>query len=268
MKGMSGAAAVERDRAEKSLALLCNEQTRAMLAQNAANLGRLAAAISHEINTPLGALRSAVDTLSRVAERSGGGAEADARLAALQTDLLKTIRDSTFRLSEVVQRMQRFTNLNRAEVQRTCINGLIADVIGLLDADVRERIRIELDQQPGLPYVIGHPQQLSAVFSILVNHAIDSIDGAGQIRILTRYTPGLVHVEVHDDGRGIPASILPGILDPVFETHNGRVASTNWNLFSSRHIIESHGGAIEVASTEGQGTSVSITLPAEPAAHG
>lgn len=263
---MAGAAEIERDQAQKALSLLCNEQTRAVLAQNAANLGRLAAAISHEINTPLGALRSAVDTLSKVAERNGFGD--NPRLASMQSDLLRTIRDSTFRLGEVVQRMQHFTNLNRAEVQRTCINGLIADVIGLLDSDVRSRVAIELDQEPGLPYVISHPQQLSAVFSILVNRAIDAMDKTGRIRIVTQSRPGLVCVEITDDGRAIPESILPGVLEPSFQTHNGRVASTNWNLFSSRHIVESHGGDIQVTSTEGTGTSVTVKLPAEPSANG
>jgi signal transduction histidine kinase len=255
---------MEREQAQRALAVLCNEQTRLMLAQNAASLSRLAAAISHEMNSPLGALRSAVDTFESIVRRNAS----DAKVAAVQQDLLRAIRDSATRLTGVIERMQRFTNLNRAEVQRTCINGLIQDVVGLLDPDVRARIRVELEQEKGLPYVISHPQQLSAVFSMLLNNAIDSVGQDGRVRIVTRSANRTVHVEVHDNGRGIPASALAGVFEPSFQEYGGRVASANWSLFSCRHLIEAHAGEIHISSAEGEGTTVHVALPAEPTVHG
>jgi signal transduction histidine kinase len=257
---------LEREQARRALSVLWNEQTRLMLAQNAASLGRLAAAISHEMNTPLGALRSAVDTFETIVARNG--TNPDTRVAAVQQDLLRAIRESANRLSRVVERMQRFTNLNRAEVQRTCVNGLISDVVGLLDPDIRARVRIILEQMAGLPYVVSHPQQLTAVFSMVVNNAIDSVGVDGQIRIVTRSADRTVHIEVHDNGRGIPAHALGEVFEPSFGEQSGRVASTNWNLFSCRHLIEAHGGEIHISSAEGEGTTVHIALPAEPSAHG
>jgi signal transduction histidine kinase len=247
---MSPAEIQQPERTQQSLAVLCNEQTRLMLAQNAATLGRLAAALSHEMNTPLGVLKSSADTLLTLAARN-------AAPAGVSADLLRAIRESADRLSEVVARMQRFTNLNRAEVQEMCLNGLISDAAGLLDPEVRAGIEFSLEA--GLPYVMGHPQQLSAVFLMLLNNAVDS---DGSVRVITWADSDRVNVEVRDDGRGIPEHLLSEIFEPSFREHNGRMAAGHWNLFSCRHIVEAHGGHIQIASVEGEGSTVRITLPA------
>ena len=257
--------AAERDPAARALGVLCNEQTRLMLAQNAATLSRLAAAISHEMNTPLGSLRSAVDTFESTVQRRTSPED---RVQKVQLDLLRSMREAANRLSEVVERMQRFTNLNRAEVQPTCVNGLISDVVGLLDSDVRSRVEIELQLERGLPWVTSHPQQLSAVFSMIIHNAVDSIDAAGRIRIVTRHDNGHIHMEIHDNGRGIPDELLPDVFEPVFRERSGRVGAANWNLFSCRHVIEAHEGEIHLSSLVGEGTTVHIALPVPTSANG
>jgi signal transduction histidine kinase len=258
--------AAERDPVARALGVLCNEQTRLMLAQNAASLSRLAAAISHEMNTPLGSLRSAVDTFESTVHRTRTASED--RVAKVQLDLLRSMREAANRLSEVVERMQRFTNLNRAEVQPTCVNGLISDVVGLLDPDVRSRVEIELQLERGLPWVTSHPQQLSAVFSMIIHNAVDSIEAEGRIRIVTRHEDGHVHMEIHDNGRGIPDDLLPDVFEPVFRERSGRVGAANWNLFSCRHVIEAHEGEIHLSSLVGEGTTVHIALPVRASANG
>jgi signal transduction histidine kinase len=178
------------------------------------------------------------------------------------------MREAANRLSEVVQRMQRFTNLNRAEVQPTCVNGLISDVVGLLDPGVRSRVGIELQLEHGLPLVTSHPQQLSAVFSMIIHNAVDSLDGTGLIRIVTRHDGAHVHIEIHDSGRGIPDDLLADLFEPAFRESSGRVGSANWNLFSCRHVIEAHGGEIHLSSLAGEGTTVHIALPVTTSPHG
>ena len=251
---MAPAEILDPERTRQSLAVLCNEQTRMMLAQNAATLGRLAAALSHEMNTPLGVLKSSVDTLLSLAER-------DPSCHPVQKELLGAIRESATRLASVVARMQRFTNLNRAEVQPMCLNGLISDAAGLLEPEVRKLTMLDLTDR--LPYVMGHPQQLSAVFFLLLTNAVES---GGSVSVITRASGGEVHVEIRDNGRGIPAELLPEILEPAFREQDGRVSASNWNLFSCRQIIEAHGGQIHIASAVGKGSTVSITLPAHDAA--
>lgn len=241
---------IDPERTRQSLSILCNEQTRSMLAQNAATLGRLAAALSHEMNTPLGALKSSVDTLLLLADRTPSD-------NPLQRDLLQTIRQSSLRLADVVARMQRFTNLNRAEVQPMCLNGLISDAAALLDPEVRVQIRLDLEN--ALPYVTGHPQQLSAVMFALLSNAVES---GGTVQVTTRSRGRDVRVEITDSGRGIPAEVLEEIFEPSFRERDGRMAAGNWNLFGCRHIVETHGGQIELTSEPGKGSTATVLLPA------
>ncbi|MBZ5584678.1 MAG: hypothetical protein LAQ30_21200, partial [Acidobacteriia bacterium] len=100
-------------------------QSRILLSENAASLGRLAAALSHELNSPLGALMSGVDTLVLVAARQALSPPSEQeRLVRLQADLRGSVRESAGRLQQIIERMQRFTNLDRAEVQEVDLNGL------------------------------------------------------------------------------------------------------------------------------------------------
>ena len=69
-----------------------------------------------------------------------------------------------------------------------------------------------------------------------------------------------VVLEIKDDGRGIPSDRLAHLFDPSFRVEGSRV-STNWGLFTSRSIVADHGGQIEIASTEGLGTTAKISLP-------
>lgn len=246
---MAPAEMLEPERTRQSLSVLCHEQTRMMLAQNAATLGRLAAALSHEMNTPLGVLKSSAETLVSAVDRGSAKPET-------VRQLLRIIHESSERLSEVVSRMQRFTNLNRAEVQEMCLNGLISDAAALMDPEVRANVEIRLESR--LPYVMGHPQQLSAVMLMLLNNAVDS---GGRVKVLTLSDGDKVLVEVRDDGRGIPQQVLTDIFEPSFREVGGRIAASHWNLFSCRHVVETHGGEIEIGSVEGEGTTVRITLP-------
>ncbi len=107
-------------------------QRRMLIAENIESLGRLAAALSHEFNTPLGTLKSTVDTLVRAAARRGSAPpDEQERLEAVQADLRKSLDASLERMEQVISRIQRFTNLDRAEVQEVDLNELLSDVVAL-----------------------------------------------------------------------------------------------------------------------------------------
>jgi signal transduction histidine kinase len=237
-------------------------ESRNLLAQNAASVGRLAAALSHELNSPVGALVSGVDTLLLLAGRQAAAPSPNEhqRLVVLQNDLRKSIRDSTERLKEIVARMQRFTNLDKAEVQAANINVLLSDVSALLEPTYKGRATVKLNLQP-VPELICRPQQLSAVFSNLLGNAIAASNGDGAVEISTRQTGQHVEVAIRDNGRGLDPQEVQSIFDPGFRVLQGRVSTGNWSMFSSRQIIREHGGDISIESRPGEGTRVSVTLP-------
>jgi signal transduction histidine kinase len=238
-------------------------QSRVMLSENAASLGRLAAAVSHELNSPLGALKSSVSTLLVVAARQATAPASDQqRLSALQAELRRTVLEAAARLDEIVGRIQRFANLDRAEVQSVDLNGLLRDIALLLEPHAKQKVHLELDLQP-VPSVLCRPQQLSAVFSSLLTNAIAAVPENGSIRISTRPRDSTCEVLIQDSGRGIGAAELAGIFDPSFKVAGGRVSTGNWSLFNSRQIIQQYGGELRITSEEGRGTTVQVTLPGQ-----
>lgn len=233
-------------------------EARNLVAQNAASVGRLAAALSHELNSPVGALVSAVDTLLLLAARQATSpASEQQRLVHLQNDLRRSIRESTTRLREIVARMQRFTNLDKAEVQSANINNIISDVIALLEPSFENKAHVDL-QTADLPELICRPQQLSAVFSSLLGNALEAGEN---VRVYTFVDGQYVVVRVEDNGRGLAPDQVAGIFDPGFRVENDRVSTGNWSMFSSRQIVREHGGDIHLASSVGAGTRVDVRLP-------
>jgi len=244
---------------------LCQVQSRVLLAENAAALGRLAAALSHEFNSPIGSLLSGLDTLTGLAAKlRSADAEERQRLLELQTDLCRSISGSAKRLKQIVGRIQRFTNLEGAEIQPADLNQLLNDTAALLQPKIRDNIELELRLEP-LPPVLCRPEQMSAVFSSLLSNAIRAVSGAGRIEVSTVRAQDQVRVQIRDNGRGMTPEELAAVFYPGFKVQAGRVATGNWSLFSSRQIIHEHGGEIRIESVEGRGTSVNVLLPFQSA---
>ncbi len=236
-------------------------QTRVLLSENAASLGRLAAALSHELNSPIGALVSGVDTLLLLAARQATSNQAEQqRLVLLQAELRQSVKESAERLRRIVARMQRFTNLDKAEIQQANVNDILTDVVALVDPAVREGAEIELDLHP-VPPLVCRPQQLSAVFNNLLTNSLRALNGSGRVMISTRQTGSDIEVRVSDTGGGVESGEVRTIFEPNFRVQDGRVATGNWGLFSSRQIVREHGGDIHFESKAGQGATVIVTLP-------
>ncbi|MDQ6758341.1 MAG: HAMP domain-containing histidine kinase [Acidobacteriota bacterium] len=238
-------------------------QNRILMTESAASLSRLAAAVSHEMNTPLGALLSGIDTMMLLTSRQvTSKPEEQPRLVRLQADVRASIKESAQRLKELVARMQRFTYLDQAEVQPADVNSVIKDVAALVAPELKETMKLELRLEPIAP-VVCHPQQISIVFSSLINNALTALNGSGRILVTSRQNLDEVEVEIEDDGKGISQEERENIFDPGFRVSGGRVATGNWSMFNSRQIVREHGGDIRIASSEGQGTRVTVTLPVE-----
>jgi signal transduction histidine kinase len=240
---------------------LTGAQLRAQLAENAISIGKMAAALSHEINSPLGALRSSVETLLTVTDRqmSASAAEGE-QLARMRADLVRSIHECTSRIEEVTTRLRRFVNLEEAEMKSADINELLTDVTLLHEEQIANRIQLEMNLQP-LPRLTCRPQLLTAAFSSLLSNAINAVNGNGRIAISTRQLDEDVEVTIQDNGKGMSAQEVENLFDPSFKVSGSRVASGNWTLFNSRQIFYEHGGDIQVESAEGLGTTMHIKLP-------
>jgi signal transduction histidine kinase len=237
-------------------------QSRVLLSENAASLGRLAATLVHELNSPLGALTSGVETLIALSARQASApAEQQPRLVALQRDLRRSIAESLARLHEIVSRVEHFTGLDEADFQCINLNELLRDVAALFETQVGDTARIEFDLEP-VPDLTCQPQQLSAVFSsLLQNAAASSAGGKTRIGISSRNTGTHVEIRLEDSGKGISPEELAMIFEPGFKVSGNRMATGNWSLFGCRQIVQGHGGEIYISSELGKGSAAVIRLP-------
>jgi len=236
-------------------------QSRALLSESAVSVGRLAAALTHELNTPLGALKSSVDTMLVVAAKQATAQpEAQQRLVTMQAELRKSVTSSIDRLQVVIARLQRFIDLDHSERQPIDLNELLGDVAILFAPAIKDRVKLEFDLRP-LPRLSCRPQQLTTVFTCLLSNAINALNGDGRIRISSEKIESMIQVKIEDNGRGMEPADLETIFEPGFKVSGGRMSTGNWSLFSSRQIVFEHGGDIEITSTLGQGTIVNVRLP-------
>ncbi len=248
---------------EKSLEELSRTQATLIESKRAASQGRLAAALSHEINTPLAVLLSSQGLIERrlaeVAERRGD-AEATARSADAANAAVQRSRQALTRLAELVDRFERFTQVDTAERRPINVNELLDDAVAVLSGGWDDRVQVAKDFGE-LPPVVAYAKGLSEVFGNVLHNAAGAIRKEGVIRITTRYARGYVWVQIADDGRGIEAERMSRIFDPEFRVEDGRVRA-GWGLFISRQIIHDHDGEFRITSEPERGTVVEICLPA------
>ena len=202
---------------------------------------------------------ASLETLVLLYKKRQGSDET--KLAGIFDSLARTALESCQRLKELVARMQRFTHLDRAEEQVADINELLRDTIGLLQSELNQRAEVTLNLKP-LPRLKCKPQQLSAVFLHLLRNAIAHLEENGKISVSSVQSGAEIAIQVCDSGQGIAAERLPHLFEPTLTVRGGRVTTSNWGLFTSRSIILEHGGQIRIESTEGKGTTVTVTLAA------
>lgn len=247
-------------------------QARLVQSEKMAAMGELVAGVAHEINTPLGAVRSMVDTLARgvarqtqrMRERLGAEFDEDPQLAKGRRaveDAVRVIDEGTARVRTIVDRLRSFAQLDEADVQRVDLHEGIEDTIGLLEGSLPETVRIERDFGP-LPEVICVPRQVNQVTLNLLTNAVRAVGRQGTVTVSTRHDAGWVWVVVEDDGSGIAPEHLERIFDPGFTTR-GVGVGTGLGLAIAYQIVEDHGGRMEVRSRPGEGTRIAFVLPVD-----
>ena len=245
---------------EESFEELKAAQAKLLLSRNAISQARLAAALAHELNTPLGALASALDTIRRAVEKLLPPGSDGEGVAKFVRDALLSARESGRRLNRTLSRMKSLTNLDRAEEQTIDLNALWQDTAALLEAELAPKAEVRFKLQT-VPPTRARPEQISAVFSNLLRNAAAAMESKGVIEVRTSSADGELVSEVRDTGAGMSEETVSRLFEPAFRVEGSRVSTSNWGLFVSRSIVVEHGGSIEVASELGQGTTVRVVLP-------
>jgi two-component system NtrC family sensor kinase len=247
-------------------------QQQLVMAEKMASLGNLVAGVAHEINNPVGAVRSAADTSVRSVDIVRKQLEANDSIDALREnkrfntalDILASNNDITVTASErittIVKSLRNFARLDESEFQEADIHEGLDSTLTLLHHEIKRRLEVVKEYGDGVPRIQCYPNQLNQVFMNLLSNASHAIEGEGRITIRTRSSGTNVVIEVEDSGRGISKENVAKVFDPGFTT-KGVGVGTGLGLSITYNIVQKHNGRIEVESEPGRGTTMRITLP-------
>lgn len=248
------------------------KETQAQLVQSEkmASLGNLVAGIAHEINTPVGAIKSMHDSLAKATDRlkvtlqteKPELIEENRRIkAALKVidDASGVIESGSSRVANIVRRLKSFARLDEAELLCADVHEGLDDTLLLLQHELKRDIKVHRDYGDVPPFSC-FPSQLNQVYLNLLVNARQAVDGAGEIFIRTRVVNGQAHISIRDTGRGIPKQNLNKIFDPGFTTKGVQVG-TGLGLSICYRIVSDHQGRILVDSEEGRGSTFTVVLP-------
>jgi PAS domain S-box-containing protein len=233
-------------------------------AQRMESIGTLAGGIAHDLNNVLAPILMAIELLRPGCEQPQAKA------------ILETLAVSAQRGADIVRQVLSFARGTGGERIEVSAEAIFADLGKILRGTFPKNIRVEFSQPPDAWPILGDPTQLEQVLLNLCVNARDAmpLGGSLSIRLANRMLdeaaarrlllgqPGrYVTLAVSDSGAGIPAHLVDKIFEPFFTTKPVN-QGTGLGLSMAMSIVKSHGGAIEVASDPGRGTTFSVWLPA------
>ncbi len=249
---------------ELTIRKLNESDRRRSLGEKLESMGRLAAGVAHEINTPLAAVITNLELLT--GELAALRPSAQTELPA--EEILADAREGAERVRVIVRDLKMFSRSDDEHIGPVQPTQILEGALDMVDGELRHRARIVRDYGTKTS-VSGNGPRLGQVFvNLLMNaaHAIPEGDAKNhEIRVTTR-ARGLdqVCIEIRDTGAGIAPDVLRKIFDPFFTTKPIGVG-TGLGLSICHGIITGLGGRIEVESELGAGTVLRVVLRAATA---
>jgi signal transduction histidine kinase len=227
-------------------------------AEKLAAVGQLAAGIAHEVLNPLASVSSVVQIMR---------SRCDSDEQTKQFDLIvKEIQ----RAAKVLRELQVFSRAPATELRsRVRIDEVLEHATTLVGYDRRARnLTITCRRDPQLRPVTGDPDRLLLVFTNIMFNALDAMStrdrDSGKLEITARQQRESVVVEFRDSGPGMTEEQIARAFEPFFTT-KGPQAGTGLGLWICYQVISGHRGTINIESRVGEGTTVAVKLPCEPA---
>ncbi|MEI6315556.1 MAG: ATP-binding protein [Syntrophus sp. (in: bacteria)] len=219
--------------------------------------------VTHEIRTPLTAIIGYIETLQQ-------GAVQDRE----QTDrFLQTAYNNAQRLNRLVDDLLTLSNIELGETKMQFREVIVAEVIGevlktMAPQAEAKKITLEENHSEDVPPVCADRDRVFQIFLNILDNAIKFTPEGGAIKIADVSKDGeFVVVRISDTGVGIPKNDLPRLGERFYRVEKTRSrdsGGTGLGLSIVKHLMAAHGGIMEIDSTLGQGTTVSLYFPTPP----
>jgi PAS domain S-box-containing protein len=217
-----------------------------------AAFGSLLSGVAHELNNPLSIV---IGNALMLAEELEGSASAERA---------QRVQAAAERCGRIVRSFLAMARQHKAEMRPTAVQSLVGDALQLLAYPMRtSSVTVEQDIASDLPAVLCDPDQMIQVLSNLLTnarHALEERPLPRRVRLTAHAKGDWVELEVADNGPGVADHIRSRIFDPYFTTKPVG-AGTGIGLAVSRGLVETQGGSLSLAPSDGEGARFVIRLP-------
>lgn len=204
-------------------------------------IGRMSASLAHEIRNPIASLSGAVQLLSE---------QKDSRLH-------KIILREVNRINELVDLFLQSARSQHLTLEHTNVVSSILEIVEALQHDPRtQSVEISVGDLSYTSFEIDVAKFRQIVWNLLLNSVQASPNG--HVVLNSEDKDGQYILQIIDDGKGIAPNDLDKVMDPFFTT---RAGGTGLGLFVVQQIVQAHKGTVNIQSTEGEGTIVTLVFP-------
>ena len=227
-------------------------------AEKGAVVGRLAAAIAHEIRNPLNYINLTLDHLrSSLAPDDPIKKETFQRLAT-------QLKAEVLRINRHITDFLKYSRPSTLDLQQVDLRVEAEDALRMIEAQAAENgIQTSIEVDSALPKILADKDTLRSVFTNLVINGLQAIDGGGGNIVikLSSEAGERARVDVIDTGKGIAPEDISKVFEPYYSTKD---TGTGLGLAIVRKAVEDHGGTVSVHSKQGSGTTFTVILPVKP----
>jgi len=223
-----------------------------------ASLGKLSSSVAHELNNPL----SGILVYTKLVTKKLRNMEIEPDNIKPIIKHLNLIEDETKRCGDIVKGLLDFSRKDQEDFEPKHLHEVLTDTYQLMHHPIMlANNSLIKDLQAEADLVSCSPNQLKQVFVAILVNASEAISEDGEIQIKT-YNPddSSIIVEISDNGIGMAPEDITHIFEPFFTTKQ-QGEGIGLGLAIVHGLVQSHNGNINVKSTPGMGTTLSITLP-------
>lgn len=216
--------------------------------------------VSHELRTPVSTIKGYAETLL-------DGAIEDKENAR---DFLRIIYEDADRLAKLINDLLDLSRIESGKLKLRLAAQPLSVIVRRVAREleqiaVHHGAEIRMDIPDNLPAVLADENGLAQVFLNLLENGLKYNKPGGYVEVSARVEEQRVRIQVKDTGIGIPEEDIPRVFERFYrvdKAHSRQMGGTGLGLAIVKHLIQSHGGDIELRSVQGEGSVFSFTLPA------